>query len=159
MTSLYLSLGSNLGDKKANLRRAVALLEERLQHPCSALSSFLETAPWGYESPNSFVNACVRFDLDRPATRSEARQILRLCKEVENGMGRVQRLPGEGYKDRIIDIDILLFGDLKMRTKTLSIPHPLMGERDFVQIPLREILLPGPELQVGDHAVKTGVGV
>lgn len=139
MTPLYLSLGSNLGDKTANLHRAVSLLEERLQTPCAALSSFIETAPWGYDSPNSFVNACVRFDLERPATRSEAREILRICKEIETEMGRVQRAPGEGYKDRIIDIDILIFGKLRMRTKTLTIPHPLMNQRDFVMKPLREI--------------------
>ena len=145
MTPLYLSLGSNLGDKEANLRQAVALLEERLQCSRSALSSFLKTAPWGYESPNSFVNACVRFDLPCLATRPEARQILRICKEIENEMGRIQRLPGEGYKDRVIDIDILLFGNLRMRTKSLTIPHPLMKERDFVLIPLREIC---PDCQV-----------
>ena len=141
MTPLYLSLGSNLGDKAANLLRAVALLEERLQTPCTALSSFIETAPWGYESPNSFINACARFELERPATRPDAREILRICKEIESEMGRVQRAPGEGYKDRIIDIDILLFGNLRMRTKTLTIPHPLMQERDFVLQPLREIQL------------------
>ena len=101
MTPLYLSLGTNLGDKPANLRRAVALLEERLHTPHAALSSFLETAPWGYESPNAFLNACIRFDLDLPATRPEARRILALCKDIENEMGRIQRAPGEGYKDRI----------------------------------------------------------
>ena len=139
MTPLYLSLGSNLGDKAANLHRAVALLEERLQAPCAAISSIIETAPWGYESANSFLNACVLFEFDRPAIRSEARQILATCKEIENEMGRIQRLPGEGYKDRIIDIDILLFGELRMCTKTLTIPHPLMRKRDFVMIPLQEI--------------------
>ena len=139
MTPLYLSLGSNLGDKTANLHRAVSLLEERLQTPCTVLSSFLETEPWGYESQNSFVNACARFDLERPATRPEAREILRICKEIETEMGRVQRAPGEGYRDRIIDIDILLFGSLRMCTKSLTIPHPLMRERDFVMIPLQEI--------------------
>ena len=139
MTSLYLSLGTNLGDKPANLHRAVALLEERLQTPRAALSSFLETAPWGYESSNSFLNACIRFDLDLPATRPEARRILALCKDIENEMGRIQRAPGEGYKDRVIDIDILLFGTLRMRTKTLTIPHPLMREREFVTVPLKEI--------------------
>ena len=139
MTSLYFSLGSNLGDRPANLERAISLLEDRLGAPCAARSSFLETAPWGYESPHPFVNACVRFDLERPATRPEARGILRICKEIENEMGRVQRAPGEGYKDRIIDIDILLFGSLRMRTKSLTIPHPLMQERDFVLQPLREI--------------------
>lgn len=139
MTPLYLSLGTNLGDKPANLRRAVALLEERLHTPPAALSSFLETAPWGYESPNSFLNACVRFDIELPATRPEARRILALCKDIENEMGRIQRAPGEGYKDRIIDIDILLFGPLRMRTKTLTIPHPLMRERAFVMVPLQEI--------------------
>ena len=141
MTPLYLSLGSNLGDRTVHLHRAISLLEERLQTPCAALSSFIETAPWGYDSPNSFVNACVRFDLERPATRPEARDILRICKEIETEMGRVQRAPGEGYKDRIIDIDILLFGHLKMRTKTLTILHPLMQERDFVLQTLREIQL------------------
>ena len=139
MTSLYLSLGSNLGDRKANLEKAVSLLEERLGAPAAAVSSMLETEPWGYESANPFLNACVRFDLDEQATRARAREILAVCKGIENDMGRIQRAPGEGYKDRIIDIDILLFGRLRMKTKTLTIPHPLMKQRDFVMIPLKEI--------------------
>ena len=139
MTPLYLSLGTNLGDKPANLSRAVSLLEERLGVPCAALSSFLETAPWGYESPHCFLNACTRFDLDMPATEENALWLLEVCKGIESEMGRIQRAPGEGYRDRIIDIDILLFGDLRMQTRTLTIPHPLMHARDFVLIPLREV--------------------
>ena len=140
MTPLYLSLGTNLGDKEANLKTAVSLLEGRLGTPCAALSSFLETEPWGYESENSFLNACVRFDLEGPATRQSAREILRICKAIETEMGRIQRAPGEPYRDRIIDIDILLFGNLRMRTKTLTIPHPLMNQREFVLKPLEEIM-------------------
>ena len=139
-TALYLSLGSNLGDRESNLRRALSLLEERLGAPPAAVSSFHETEPWGFESRNAFLNACARFDLSLPETRPAAREVLRVCKEIEKGMGRIQRRPGGNYEDRIIDIDILTFGTLRMRTKTLTIPHPLMQERAFVQIPLREIL-------------------
>lgn len=142
MVPLYLSLGSNLGDKTANIRTAVSLLQARLGTPPAALSSLMETEPWGYESPNSFLNACVRFDLEGDATPARARGLLRSCKAIEKKMGRVQRAPGEGYKDRIIDIDILLFGDLKMQTPSLTIPHPLMQERDFVMRPLQEVLIP-----------------
>ena len=137
---VYLGLGSNLGEKEENIHRAVSLLEERLGSPCSALSSLMETAPWGFESSNYFVNACARFDLDVPESEEQALRLLDICKGIEKDMGREEIAAGEGYKDRIIDIDILLFGDLKMDTRTLTIPHPLMFRREFVMLPLREIM-------------------
>ena len=138
-TQLYLGLGSNLGDREENIRKAISLLEDRLDTACYALSSLIESAPWGFESPNSFINACARFDIPVPCCEEEAQRLLSICKDIEKEMGREERLPSEGYKDRIIDIDILLFGDLKMETPRLTIPHPLMFKRDFVMVPLREI--------------------
>ena len=140
MIPVYLSLGSNLGDRETNLTQALSHLEASLGVPCAACSSFLETEPWGYASSHAFVNACARFDLPWEETEDSALRLLDICKEIESAMGRIQRLPGEGYRDRIIDIDILLFGDLRMHTSRLTIPHPLMRKRDFVMIPLGEIL-------------------
>lgn len=138
-TRIFLGLGSNLGDREGNIRKALSLLEDRLGAPCRALSSLIESAPWGFESPNSFINACARFDIPVPCCEQEALRLLSICKDIEKEMGREERLPSEGYKDRVIDIDILLFGDLKMETPRLTIPHPLMFKRDFVMVPLREI--------------------
>lgn len=138
-TRIFLGLGSNLGDREGNIRKALSLLEERLGMPCRALSSLIESAPWGFESPNSFINACASFELEVPCSEEEALKLLDICKDIEREMGRTESKPSEGYKDRIIDIDILLFGDLKMDTPRLTIPHPLMHKRDFVMVPLREI--------------------
>ena len=146
---VYFSLGSNLGDREAALRKALGLMEERFSalegtsRNIVKLSSFLETEPWGFEAPTPFINCAVRFDLESPAE-----EILRVCKEIEREMGRSNsgpRYDSEGkriYESRPIDIDILLCGDERIQTPTLTVPHPMMRERDFVMIPLREILPP-----------------
>ena len=133
MAKVFLGLGTNLGDKRNNLLTAVTNIEEKIGKVTS-LSSFYETEPWGFESENSFLNAalCVETSLD-PAT------ILHIIKEIEIEMGRTQKSVNKIYSDRPIDIDILLYDDLTMETDELTIPHPLMTERDFVMKPLMEI--------------------
>ncbi|WP_300790527.1 2-amino-4-hydroxy-6-hydroxymethyldihydropteridine diphosphokinase [uncultured Bacteroides sp.] len=133
MAKVFLGLGTNLGDKRNNLLTAVTNIEEKIGEVTS-LSSFYETEPWGFESENSFLNAalCVETSLD-PAT------ILHIIKEIEIEMGRTQKSVNKIYSDRPIDIDILLYDDLTMETDELTIPHPLMTERDFVMKPLMEI--------------------
>ena len=133
MAKVFLGLGTNLGDKKNNLLTAVKNIEKKIGKVTS-LSSFYETEPWGFESENSFLNAalCVETSLD-PAT------ILHIIKEIEIEMGRTQKSVNKIYSDRPIDIDILLYDDLTMETDELTIPHPLMTERDFVMKPLMEI--------------------
>lgn len=132
-TDAYLGLGTNLGDRKANLERAVQMIRERIGD-IVALSSFVCTEPWGFESENKFLNAVVRV-----STEMSPRAILAAAKEIEKEMGRTQKSVGGIYHDRIIDIDILLYGNLVLQSEDLVIPHPLMTSRDFVMIPMAEI--------------------
>ena len=101
-------------------------------------SSFVETEPWGFQSDNRFLNAVVLCETDKTP-----REILRLTQQIERDMGRHKnvnrRLTNRNYTDRPIDIDILLYDDLSVDEPDLKIPHPLMYERDFVMLPLREI--------------------
>ncbi|MGN1226167.1 MAG: 2-amino-4-hydroxy-6-hydroxymethyldihydropteridine diphosphokinase [Candidatus Cryptobacteroides sp.] len=136
---LYLSIGSNLGDRKANLLKAVEMLDESLgEH--QRLSSIVETKSWGFVGAD-FLNLAVMY-----VTDLDAEQILRICKEVEKKIGREEegmKWDEQGrrvYADRLIDVDILLLGEEKIYTESLTIPHPRMWERDFVIKPLKEII-------------------
>ena len=131
---LYLSLGSNLGNRCEQLQRAIDLLGERVGTVVRT-SSFIETAPWGFESANQFLNACVLV-----ATTLSPREAMEVTKQIERDLGRTHKSIGGQYKDRPIDIDLLLYDDLHVNDDDLVIPHPHMKERDFVMIPLREIL-------------------
>jgi 2-amino-4-hydroxy-6-hydroxymethyldihydropteridine diphosphokinase len=133
MHQVYLSLGSNLGDRKDNLAQAIRLIGERVGEVLRK-SSFLETKPWGFESDNLFVNACVLCE-----TTLTPRQVLRATQKIERELGRTHKSVNGHYADRLIDIDILLYDDLRVDEPDLQIPHPLMFERDFVMIPLGEI--------------------
>ena len=133
MHQVYLSLGSNLGDRKDNLAQAIRLIGERVGEVLRK-SSFLETQPWGFESDNLFVNACVLCE-----TTLTPRQVLRATQKIERELGRTHKSVNGHYADRLIDIDILLYDDLRVDEPDLQIPHPLMFERDFVMIPLGEI--------------------
>ena len=129
----YLGIGTNLGDRTANLRGAVELLNEQAGHVL-ACSSFIETEPWGFSSDNAFLNAVVA--IDTPCTPHE---LLRITQEIECAMGRTHKSVGGNYSDRIIDIDILLYEDIVINDTDLTIPHPLMWQRQFVYEPLWEI--------------------
>lgn len=129
----YLSLGSNLGDKEHNILEAVRLLAEKAGTIVKC-SSLMVTKPWGFESENDFVNAAVALD-----TELSAHQLLDTTQEIERMMGRKRKSVGGRYHDRIIDIDILLYGDEEIHDERLTIPHPYMNERDFVMLPLKEV--------------------
>ena len=131
---VYLGLGSNLGNRKAILNEAIALIFERVGEVIRQ-SSFLETKPWGFERPNQFLNACLCVN-----TELAPRQLLETTQAVEKEMGRAHKTVNRKYQDRIIDIDILMIDDLKIDEPDFKVPHPLMKERDFVMIPLKEIL-------------------
>ena len=115
--------------------------------PYTAVSSLLETEPWGFESEEKFLNAAVRYQLRlRKGYNPEAEglMILEICKDIERRLGRTGKPQydekGERiYTDRPIDIDILLFGDNKIDCEELTVPHKHMYDRDFVMIPLNEI--------------------
>lgn len=134
---VYISLGSNLGDKKYNLEKAVNKIAERAGS-VSAISSIYETEPWGYESPNTFFNMVIRLESTLSPT-----QLLKLTQDIELEMGRTKKSIGSSYQDRIIDIDIILYDDLIMETQELILPHPYFHKRKFVLEPLFEI---DPEL-------------
>ena len=133
MHQVYLGLGTNLGDKEANLKAALEEIKKRVGEIAS-LSAFYASDPWGFESENSFLNAvcCVMSDLS-------PMEILSITQEIERELGRKTKSLNGIYSDRMIDIDILLYDDLQIQTPELTIPHPLMWERDFVIIPLSEI--------------------
>lgn len=133
MATVYLGLGTNLGDKEANLRTAIYKLQERIGKQVS-LSSFYETAPWGFKSDHSFLNAAIGLE-----TSLSPIEILHITQEIEKELGRTKKSVNGSYSDRLIDIDILLYDTLVLQTPELTIPHPLMTERDFVMKPLIEI--------------------
>lgn len=131
---LYLSLGSNLGDREDALHRAIALIDERVG-TVQRVSSFIETEPWGFESEHPFLNAACMVQ-----TTLSPEECLKETQQIERELGRKSKSRNGVYHDRPIDIDLLLYGNLKLTTPTLTLPHPRMYERDFVMIPLREIL-------------------
>ena len=135
---VYLSLGTNQGDRRAQIDEALRRLDIAVGRPYEALSSIIETPSWGFEGPD-FLNCVVRY---RTAKRPHT--LLRICKKIERAMGRTgaPEYDADGrriYHDRPIDIDILLYGDERVDTPDLKIPHPLMEQRDFVMRPLAEI--------------------
>lgn len=137
----YLGIGTNLGDRKANILYALKMLDAALGVQSTALSPLFESEPWGFSSPDRFLNCAVRYDTDMGP-----HEILEICKDIEARMGRNVAAPefdGNGrriYRSRIIDIDILLYGQGRISLPDLAIPHPLMRERDFVMVPLSAIV-------------------
>ena len=127
-------MGSNLGNRRQLLQSAIALLRERVGS-VERISSFIETAPWGFESEHQFLNACVCIN-----TRMTPREVLEATKQIERELGRTRKSSNGQYADRPIDIDMLMYDNLHLSTTRLTLPHPHMHERDFVMIPLREIL-------------------
>ena len=131
---VYFSIGSNIGNRKRLVREAIALLNERVGE-VERQSSLLETEPWGFSSPNMFLNSCVKV-----LTVLTPRQVLEATQHIERELGRTMKSVGGAYHDRIIDIDILLYDDISHNEPDLVIPHPHMQKREFVMIPLREIM-------------------
>lgn len=132
MALVYLGLGTNIGNKRKNMVTAAALLAERAGDILS-LSSFYETEPWEFESDNTFLNAALALE-----TTYTPLELLHLTQQIEREMGRTQKSNG-AYHDRIIDIDILLYGNERINNEELVVPHPLMQQRLFVMQPLAEI--------------------
>ena len=135
---VYLGLGSNLGDRASQLEQAIQLVGERIGKVIRR-SSFIETEPWGFESLNRFLNGVILCE-----TRLAPRKVLEETQQIERDLGKWQehatrRSKKTVYKDRPVDIDILLYDDLTVDEPDLKIPHPLMHERDFVMKPLQEI--------------------
>jgi len=126
----YLCLGSNLGEREANLRKALALLSRK--GTLDDISSIYETEPVGYKEQPLFLNLVCRITTNLPPE-----ELLYLTKDIETKMGRVPS--GQINSPRPIDIDILFYDNKIMETRDLTIPHPRLQDRAFVLIPLTEI--------------------
>lgn len=133
MTKVYLGIGTNLGDKERNILKAYDLIEKKVGRIVRR-SSIYRTEPWGFQSENEFLNTVICVD-----TELTPQQLLAQTQQIERQMGRKQKSRGGEYHDRVIDIDILLYGNLEVNEPNLVIPHPLMKEREFVMKPLGEI--------------------
>lgn len=131
--TIYLGLGSNLGQREANLRQAAQRLRESVRLLRS--SSIYETAPWGYTDQPDFLNCVLEAETDLPPL-----QLLAVAKNLEDAIGRE---PSVRYGPRSIDVDILLYSDRITDLPDLQIPHPRMAQRAFVLVPLAEL---APEL-------------
>ena len=133
---VYLSLGSNLGSRVNQLEGAVQHMAEQVGTPVS-VSGIYESESWGFSSDHRFCNCCISLQ-----TALEPLSVLDIILNIEKGMGRERlsrKVAGGPYEDRIIDIDLLLFGDIRYEHPRLVIPHPEMGNRRFVLVPLTEI--------------------
>ncbi len=133
---IYFGIGTNLGNRKANLQTALQLLDERVGEQL-ACSSVYRSAPQGFVSDNEFANIVAVYE-----TEYSPEEVLFLTQQIEREMGRTRKSVNGVYHDRVIDIDLLQArGDEAIRRsgERLTLPHPRMQEREFVMIPLREV--------------------
>ena len=135
-----IGLGSNIGDKQANVHRAVDLLTEGGDVRLVATSRLYRSPPWGVLDQDWFVNACIAI-----ATSLDPYALLARCHAVENAMKRVRF---ERWGPRVIDVDVLVYRDVALAEPDLTLPHPRMTERAFVLVPLLDI---EPELEIAGH--------
>ncbi len=129
----YLNIGSNTGNRRDNIYRAVAFLVAGTSG--GALSSIVETEPWGFESENRFLNVGVKFSSDL-----EPQQMLDRIHDIERRLGSgAHRNAQGGYIDRLVDIDIMAIDDQVISTPTLQVPHQHLPERDFFLKPMMQL--------------------
>lgn len=133
MNKILLGLGSNLGDRRDNLRAAVEMLGREMA--VVRVSSFYESPAWGYESDEEYLNIVLL-----ATTQLNAKELLDFVLATEKHLGRVRRLEDPRYVNRSIDIDILDYNEERINQKELEVPHPRMHERAFVMLPLLEVL-------------------
>lgn len=134
---IYFGIGTNLGDREANLRTALRLLDERVGEQL-ACSSAYRSAPQGFSSDNEFANIAVAY-----LTSHSLENLLLITQQIEREMGRTEKSINGIYHDRVIDIDLLKATHhsslITHHSSNLTLPHPRMQERDFVMIPLKEV--------------------
>jgi len=126
---VYLALGTNLGDRLANLKQAIAALTPQME--VRAKSGVYETPPWGFEDQPKFLNQVIKVN-----TYLDPEPLLKHLKRLEVALGRQESFPNG---PRLIDMDILFYDDLTLETPMLVIPHPRLHERAFVLVPLMDI--------------------
>jgi 2-amino-4-hydroxy-6-hydroxymethyldihydropteridine diphosphokinase len=136
---IYFGIGSNLGNREENLRRAIELLHERVGE-CIACSSVYRSAPQGFVSENEFANIVAVCQSDY-----SPEEVLTITQQIECEMGRIEKSINGVYHDRVIDIDLLQARGneaneaIRRSDESLTLPHPRLQERDFVMIPLHEV--------------------
>lgn len=138
-----IGLGSNVGDKRANIARAIDLLTADGAVRLVARSRDYSSAPWGVLDQDWFVNAVITV-----ATALAPHALLHRCQDVENTMGRVRQLK---WGPRLIDVDVLTYRDETIDTPDLKVPHPFIAARGFVMVPLAEV---APQLSVNGQALE-----
>ncbi|HMN38051.1 MAG TPA: 2-amino-4-hydroxy-6-hydroxymethyldihydropteridine diphosphokinase [Hyphomicrobium sp.] len=142
-----IGLGSNVGDKRANIARAIKLLTARGDIVLVGRSRDYRSAPWGVLEQDWFVNAVITV-----ATGLGARDLLARCQDVETQMGRVRL---NRWGPRLIDVDVLTYRDQHIDDDGLIVPHPFIAERSFVLVPLREV---APTLRIGGESLDALIG-
>ena len=131
MSTLFLGIGTNLGDRESNLREAILKIEEHIGMVLKS-SAVYETAPWGFDAENDFLNMVTEVSTSRTPD-----EIMKQILMIESMLGRDRSQ--DRYSSRVIDIDILLYDNLVIEQKGLKVPHRLMHERKFVLVPLCEL--------------------
>ena len=142
-----IALGSNVGDKRANIARAIELLTARGDIVLVRRSRDYRSAPWGVLEQDWFVNAVITV-----ATELGPHDLLARCQDVENEMGRVRL---KKWGPRLIDVDVLTYRDQRINDPDLIVPHPFIAERGFVLVPLREV---APALRIGGESLDVLIG-
>ena len=132
MNIVYISIGTNIGDRHQNLKNAIDAINHLPDTQVEDISAVYETAPWGYLEQDNFYNICARVK-----TGFSPNAFLGVCLGIEAAMGRERPFKNS---PRIIDIDVLLYNDLEMCTQELTVPHPRMPERAFVLVPLKDVM-------------------
>lgn len=147
--SIYLSLGTNLGDRSVYLKEAAALLQSFATEKIG-LSEIYESKPWGNDLLNAFLNCVVHLK-----TSLDPLSLLQKTQEIEKVMGRLEKTKGNEYQNRVIDIDILTYNYVTIDSLILTIPHPLLTKRRFVLLPFLDLaprfLLPYDSQSIEKH--------
>lgn len=131
MNTAFISIGSNIGDRLHHLTEAVRALHSHERIEVAKVSSIYETVPVGYTDQDDFLNLAVSVE-----TSLDPFELLTACQQIENGLGRVRDIR---WGPRTVDLDILLYNNDNIEAENLVVPHPRMGERAFVLVPLLEI--------------------
>ena len=145
----YISIGSNMGDKEATIRKAIKMLAASDKIQLESVSSFYETPPWGKTDQPLFFNGALRV-----STELEPMELLRVCQDIEQQLGRDRHIH---WGPRTIDLDLLYIDGVEMDTPELTLPHKHMLDRAFVLVPLSEIA-PGLRIKgkfIGEYLMRT----
>lgn len=132
MNTVYLGIGTNIGNRLENLSSSVESLTHLPNTTVQAVSAVYETEPWGYKEQDNFYNICVKVE-----SELSPNAMLGACLGIEAAFGRLRPFKNS---PRIIDIDVLLYNNITMESYELTIPHPRISERAFVLVPLKDVL-------------------